>query len=274
MREAGFRRGRAQSAGPELGGARPSPNGFVMEQAAAVSREIILSPGLHRGSPCQSTRCTGTESTVASTSVPSSKGSGRAGRERARRGLGETHWDVSASAAKPFGWPVFLRPREHRKSQPRLPGGSRLPQHPLWPGRAKLGRRRGGHGSRHGGGARRRETQRLPPTPSSGFARGGESRLSWARGMAGMGGRPPAVTCPRIGQAQRHGKRPRQLGWEPAGKPETLPAVPSFHRDVPLSPLVPSRPPSSDVPRAVTQLSVTPAGLVTAPWDWHPLAGR
>lgn len=31
-------------------------------------------------------------------------------RERARRGLEETNWDVSTSAVKSFSWPVFPRP--------------------------------------------------------------------------------------------------------------------------------------------------------------------
>lgn len=66
---------------------------------------------------------------------------------------------------------------------------------------------------------------------------------------------PPTVTSPHIGQTQRHGEKARQLGWEPAGKPETLPAVPSIHHDVPLFPLAPSQAPSSDATRAVTALS-------------------
>lgn len=174
-----------------------------------------------------------------------------------QRDLEETNGDVSTSAVKSFSWPVFLQPWEPCKSQPCHPlcRENHLHQHPLWPGRAEL---RGAQGDRAPGmmcGVHRRKIDCLPLIPSPGCL--SEQVRPVCHGQVyGRGGwMAPTVTSPCAGQAQQCGEQARHLSCEPAGKPETLPAVPSFHQAIPLSPLASSQPPSSDAARAVTALS-------------------
>lgn len=82
----------------------PSYNGFVMEQVAAWSKEMMLSWNLSRGSPWKSTQCSGKESLSVKINLLTSGrrrvDSACIGKKQARRGLEETNWAVKISAVK------------------------------------------------------------------------------------------------------------------------------------------------------------------------------
>lgn len=100
------------------------------------------------------------------------------------------------------------------------------------------------------GGAHQRKIKCLPLTPSSGCL--SEKVRAGCRGWVDGRDGWMALYChlPTRQPNSLAWRATRRLGWEPAGKPETLPAFRSFHHDVPLSPFAPSQPPSSDAPRA------------------------